>query len=125
MYVLERLIYDMTMNIISFPSAMIMRRMLLIFVCLASAFVSNGQHEGPAPIEGRWDITIEKDGKFLPSWLEVEHSGVNTPVYTCRGAPQPRFSRWYTRVRWSLTDTATTLIWSRLLSKRSDRNANR
>lgn len=27
-------------------------------------------------IEGRWDITITKDGKTMPSWLEVNHSGV-------------------------------------------------
>ena len=27
-------------------------------------------------IEGRWDITITKGDKFLPSWLEVNHSGV-------------------------------------------------
>jgi hypothetical protein len=27
-------------------------------------------------IEGRWDITITKDGKTSPSWLEVNHSGV-------------------------------------------------
>jgi hypothetical protein len=26
-------------------------------------------------IEGRWDITYVKDGKELPSWLEVLHSG--------------------------------------------------
>ncbi|MEJ0029141.1 MAG: hypothetical protein WDO15_01650 [Bacteroidota bacterium] len=29
----------------------------------------------PTPIEGRWDIVVEKDGKQLPSWLEVRHSG--------------------------------------------------
>jgi hypothetical protein len=28
-----------------------------------------------APIEGRWDITIDVDGKPSPSWLEVRHSG--------------------------------------------------
>jgi hypothetical protein len=27
------------------------------------------------PIEGRWDITIDVDGKPSPSWLEVRHSG--------------------------------------------------
>jgi 3-keto-disaccharide hydrolase len=27
------------------------------------------------PIEGRWDLTISKDGKEFPSWLEVVHSG--------------------------------------------------
>jgi hypothetical protein len=29
----------------------------------------------PGNLEGRWDMTIEKDGKELPSWLEIEHSG--------------------------------------------------
>ena len=28
------------------------------------------------PIEGRWDLTIDMDGKKAPSWLEVTHSGV-------------------------------------------------
>lgn len=27
-------------------------------------------------IEGRWDITIDKAGKQVPSWLEVRHSGI-------------------------------------------------
>ncbi len=27
------------------------------------------------PIEGRWDMTVETDGKQQPSWLEVNHSG--------------------------------------------------
>ena len=26
-------------------------------------------------IEGRWDITIDVDGKESPSWLEIRHSG--------------------------------------------------
>jgi hypothetical protein len=29
---------------------------------------------------GRWDITIEKDGKSLPSWLEVQKSGTHTLI---------------------------------------------
>ena len=33
-----------------------------------------------SPIEGRWDITIDIDGKKSPSWLEVRHSGLNTLV---------------------------------------------
>ncbi len=32
------------------------------------------------PIEGRWNLLIEQDGKELPSWLEVRHSGNNTLV---------------------------------------------
>ncbi|TLV04113.1 DUF1080 domain-containing protein [Dyadobacter luticola] len=32
------------------------------------------------PLEGRWDITVDVDGKPLPSWLEVRHSGYSTLV---------------------------------------------
>jgi len=31
-------------------------------------------------IEGRWDMTMQVNGKELPSWLEVTHSGRNTLV---------------------------------------------
>ncbi|MBS1576782.1 MAG: DUF1080 domain-containing protein [Bacteroidetes bacterium] len=31
-------------------------------------------------IEGRWDITVDEDGKPVPSWLEVHHSGLHTLV---------------------------------------------
>jgi hypothetical protein len=32
------------------------------------------------PLEGKWDITIVKDGKNFPSWLEVVHSGTSSIV---------------------------------------------
>ena len=32
------------------------------------------------PIEGRWDMVISQDGKDLPSWLEIRHSGTRTLV---------------------------------------------
>lgn len=31
-------------------------------------------------LEGRWDITVDMDGKPSPSWLEVTHSGTKTLV---------------------------------------------
>ncbi len=31
-------------------------------------------------LEGRWDLTLKMDGKDLPSWLEVRHSGIQTYV---------------------------------------------
>jgi Domain of Unknown Function (DUF1080) len=34
----------------------------------------------PVTIMGRWDITINKDAKLVPSWLEVRHSGTKTLV---------------------------------------------
>lgn len=55
-------------------------RAFFTLLTLSLTLVSFAQHDGPAPIEGRWDVTIEKDGKFLPSWLEVEHSGIKTLV---------------------------------------------
>lgn len=33
-----------------------------------------------SPLEGRWDITVDVDGKPAPSWLEVRHSGNHTLV---------------------------------------------
>ncbi len=37
-------------------------------------------------IEGRWDITIDENGKEIPSWLEVRHSGHHTLVGQFVGA---------------------------------------
>ncbi len=31
-------------------------------------------------IEGRWNITVDVDGKKFPSWLEVQHSGLHMLV---------------------------------------------
>jgi hypothetical protein len=33
-----------------------------------------------AILEGRWDLTVDMDGKQVPSWLEVRHSGSHTLV---------------------------------------------
>ena len=38
------------------------------------------QKPAPSPIEGRWDITVDVDGKKSPSWLEVRHSGLHMLV---------------------------------------------
>lgn len=32
------------------------------------------------PLEGRWDMVVTKEGKELPSWLEIRHSGTSTLV---------------------------------------------
>ncbi|WP_207505610.1 3-keto-disaccharide hydrolase [Telluribacter humicola] len=33
-----------------------------------------------SPLEGRWDITVDMNGKPAPSWLEVRHSGNKTLI---------------------------------------------
>lgn len=32
------------------------------------------------PLEGRWNLTVAYEGKELPSWLEISHSGRNTLI---------------------------------------------
>jgi hypothetical protein len=50
----------------------------LLFLLLAAL---QAQAVPPAPtLEGRWDLTIRKDGQQLPSWLEIEHAGTKTLV---------------------------------------------
>jgi Domain of Unknown Function (DUF1080) len=51
-----------------------------IFILVATSNVfANLKYEG-SPLEGRWDLVISKDGKQLPSWLEVQHSGTRTLI---------------------------------------------
>lgn len=43
----------------------------IAFTTLTASLTTNAQH-----LEGRWDITITKGERKIPSWLEVTHSGV-------------------------------------------------
>jgi len=55
-------------------------RSIIVIISLFVASLANA-HEIAAPsIEGRWDLTYTKNGKELPSWLEVMHSGIRTWV---------------------------------------------
>jgi hypothetical protein len=53
---------------------------LLMFTATAKADDKNFKQQGTPSIEGHWDITIRQDGKELPSWLEIIHSGRGTLV---------------------------------------------
>ena len=54
----------------------------LSFAALLITASSSAQEvkQGPNPVEGRWDIVINQEGKRLPSWLEIRHSGNHTLV---------------------------------------------
>ncbi|MBS1486529.1 MAG: DUF1080 domain-containing protein [Bacteroidetes bacterium] len=54
-----------------------MKTLILIFSVTLS-FAACGQLV--TPLEGRWDLAIAKDGKEIPSWLEVRHSGRKTLI---------------------------------------------
>lgn len=50
------------------------------------AHPSPNAYADPPPLIGRWDLVINRDGKQLPSWLEVTHSGLSTLVGRYVGA---------------------------------------
>lgn len=53
------------------------RSFVMMLVALLSLQVSAQESE---LLEGRWNITLSYDGKEVPSWLEVSHSGFSTLV---------------------------------------------
>jgi len=50
---------------------------MCFIMSIAFSAAANFSADGTA-MQGRWDLVIEKDGKQLPSWLEVQHSGTHT-----------------------------------------------
>ena len=57
------------------------RYLLPLALSVLVVSTSNAQEKISPSLEGRWDITIHnKDGKELPSWLEIGHSGNRTLV---------------------------------------------
>ncbi len=46
----------------------------------AMAMATSALAQDTKVLEGRWDLVVSKDGKNLPSWLEVRHSGNHTLV---------------------------------------------
>jgi hypothetical protein len=55
-----------------------MKRLLPFLPLFFIPFLVHAQAMVDPGVEGRWDIIIQKDGKELPSWLEVMHSGRST-----------------------------------------------
>lgn len=53
-------------------------KLLLIALFVLPVSVLKASETGTKdPIEGRWDLTVNMDGRMAPSWLEVRHTGVN------------------------------------------------
>ena len=64
--------------------AVLNNKWILCFIGLQTivwlfAFKASSMTADPAVI-GRWDLTLDKGGKSLPSWLEVQKSGTHTLV---------------------------------------------
>ena len=56
--------------------------LLTLLLTVFTTFVSNTLYAFTidSPLEGRWDITIDSDGKPAPAWLEIRLSGNKTLV---------------------------------------------
>jgi len=53
--------------------------MLLVLCPTSRIFAQEAMKKDPDVI-GRWDLTISKDGKSIPSWFEVQKSGTHTLI---------------------------------------------
>lgn len=51
-----------------------------IFILLFTLFSGFAHAQQANPLEGRWDMVITQEGRELPSWLEIRHSGNHTLV---------------------------------------------
>ena len=51
---------------------------LLLSFLVMSNMTLTAKPTGDESLEGRWDITVTKGDRKLPSWLEVNHSGIRT-----------------------------------------------
>lgn len=62
------------------PAYMICFILLMLSTSAAKANDPGNTVSDSVAIQGRWDITINMDGKPAPSWLEIRHSGVRMLV---------------------------------------------
>src|SRR4051794_8119661 len=53
---------------------------LLFILSLFFITTAHGQMKKDPDVIGRWDLTVEKGGQSLPSWLEVQKSGTHTLI---------------------------------------------
>ncbi|MEO6638903.1 MAG: DUF1080 domain-containing protein [Ginsengibacter sp.] len=68
------------MNKIMFSKSLLLMITAGLFTFTTSAKAAPAKTLADATLEGRWDITIDMDGKSAPSWLEVTHSGLKMLV---------------------------------------------
>jgi hypothetical protein len=47
------------------------------FLIMPTALVIANNELEKDPIEGRWDLTVNYEGRLAASWLEVRHTGIN------------------------------------------------
>lgn len=51
------------------------KSLFVVLLMIGTMATTQATTLAPSPLEGRWDITVDVNGKPSPSWLEVRHSG--------------------------------------------------
>lgn len=62
------------------PVAFLRLNSLLLIMLLAKISAGQPKMVKDPDVIGRWDLTLDKSGKSLPSWLEVQKSGTHTLI---------------------------------------------
>ncbi|MGC4034327.1 MAG: DUF1080 domain-containing protein [Chitinophagaceae bacterium] len=62
----------------NFKNACLTLAVSMVGFCSVNATDNKSSKPDSISIEGRWDITVDMNGKPVPSWLEVHHSGLKT-----------------------------------------------
>jgi hypothetical protein len=55
-------------------------QIIVLSLFVFSALKASAQQTKDPDVIGRWDLTVDKGGKSLPSWLEVQKSGTHTLI---------------------------------------------
>ena len=55
----------------------IFKFLFVTLVFMPTALVMANNELDKDPIEGRWDLTVNYEGRLAASWLEVRHTGIN------------------------------------------------
>lgn len=55
-------------------------KMVLAFMFVITLNIKVMVAQEGHPLEGKWNLTISQEGKELPAWLEVRHSGTSTLI---------------------------------------------
>jgi len=52
----------------------------IAFLFILGSTTAGAQTSDSAAIQGRWDLTVNINGRYYPSWLEIHHSGLKMLV---------------------------------------------
>ena len=65
---------------IKVSASLVIVAIVILFSSLTTVQAQKSTVSDISKLEGKWDVTLMMSGNELPSWLEIEHSGLHTLV---------------------------------------------